>query len=219
MLTGLKGYLARNHLAIVALVCAVGTGGAYAADLIGPDDIRKNAVRSKHVKADALSGKDIDESTLNLGGGTGPPGPQGPQGTQGAQGEQGTQGEQGVQGPAGTARAHGRVDCSPAGGNQCTALPSLNFAAESGFASISRLGQGSFCLSLDPGIDTPPIDPVASVDSAGSDGSDGERSLVVDTSPDAGCPAGSDFGIKTFRKIGGNPPVANEFVGFTVIVP
>jgi hypothetical protein len=45
-------------------VFAVLGGGAYAATKVGPKDIKKNAVRSKHVKNDALTGKDINESRL-----------------------------------------------------------------------------------------------------------------------------------------------------------
>ena len=52
-----------SALAVLALVIAVGTGGAYAAGLIGPNDIAKNAVRSKHVKADQIAPKHLGAMT------------------------------------------------------------------------------------------------------------------------------------------------------------
>lgn len=45
---GRLGYA--NVVASLALIVAVGTGGAYAANLIGPRDIAKNAVRSRHIR-------------------------------------------------------------------------------------------------------------------------------------------------------------------------
>jgi hypothetical protein len=45
--------------AYVALVVAVGTGGAWAAGNIGSDDIAKNAVLSKHIKGKQVKASDI----------------------------------------------------------------------------------------------------------------------------------------------------------------
>jgi hypothetical protein len=52
-----------NVAATTALFVALG-GGAYAAGLVGPDDIRENAVRSVHVKRNTLTKSDIREATL-----------------------------------------------------------------------------------------------------------------------------------------------------------
>lgn len=38
-----------NVIATIALIVAVGTGGAWAASQIGSKDIKKNAVKSKHI--------------------------------------------------------------------------------------------------------------------------------------------------------------------------
>ena len=48
-----------NVTATLALVVALGTGGAYAASKIGPKDIAKNAVRSKHIKAGQVKTPDL----------------------------------------------------------------------------------------------------------------------------------------------------------------
>jgi hypothetical protein len=50
-----------NVIATLALVLAVGTGGAYAANLIDSKDIAKSAVLSKHVKNGQLSSKDLKD--------------------------------------------------------------------------------------------------------------------------------------------------------------
>jgi len=63
MLGRIRGYVARHHWGMLATVLAL-SGTAYAADLIGPKDLAKNAVRSKHVKDDGLTGKDVNEATL-----------------------------------------------------------------------------------------------------------------------------------------------------------
>lgn len=52
-----------NVMSTIAVFAVLG-GGAYAATNVGSGDIEKNAVRSKHVKKDALTGNDISESKL-----------------------------------------------------------------------------------------------------------------------------------------------------------
>lgn len=81
-------------VAFIALVAALGTGSAVALsgkNTVAADDIKKNAVRASEIKAnavrssevrsnaigssevrnDSLTGADINESTLNVGGGGG----------------------------------------------------------------------------------------------------------------------------------------------------
>ena len=53
-----------NVVATLALVVAVGTGGAYAAHQIGPKDIKKNAVRAKHVKKNQVRAKHIKKNAV-----------------------------------------------------------------------------------------------------------------------------------------------------------
>jgi hypothetical protein len=57
-----------NVMSLIAVFFALG-GGAYAISLgkgdVKAKNIAKNAVRSKHIKADSATGADIDESTLD----------------------------------------------------------------------------------------------------------------------------------------------------------
>lgn len=68
-----------NVTATFALVVALATGGAYAADLIGSDEIRDNSIRSedlrdrravsaKDVKRNKLGSREIDEASLDASG-------------------------------------------------------------------------------------------------------------------------------------------------------
>ena len=49
------GYLRRNHLAIIALVVALGGTGAYAAGKIGSGDIKRHAIKKRHVAKKAIA--------------------------------------------------------------------------------------------------------------------------------------------------------------------
>jgi len=53
-----------NVVATMALVVAVGTGGAYAAQKIGPKDIKKNAVRAKHINKNQVRAKQIRQNAV-----------------------------------------------------------------------------------------------------------------------------------------------------------
>ena len=55
---------AREWSGVLALFIALGTGGAYAADLIGPRDIGPNAVRSKHIKAGNVKTGDLGANAV-----------------------------------------------------------------------------------------------------------------------------------------------------------
>ncbi len=78
-----------NVAAGLALVIAIGTGGAYAASTlsknsVGPRQIKNDSLKGKEIKADSLTGLDIQESSLALSAGPqGPTGPQGPAGPEG----------------------------------------------------------------------------------------------------------------------------------------
>jgi hypothetical protein len=48
-------------VAYLALFAALATGGAYAASKIGADDIKENAVRSKHIKAKQVKASDVEQ--------------------------------------------------------------------------------------------------------------------------------------------------------------
>jgi hypothetical protein len=51
-------------MSTIAAFGVLAGGGAYAASKIGAEDIAKNAVRGKHVQANAVGGSDIAESKL-----------------------------------------------------------------------------------------------------------------------------------------------------------
>ena len=53
-----------NVVATMALIVAVGTGGAYAASQIGPKDIQKNAVRAKHIKKNQVKAKHLAKNAV-----------------------------------------------------------------------------------------------------------------------------------------------------------
>jgi hypothetical protein len=76
------------------LFVALGGTGAYAAAKIGAGDIKKNAVRSKHVKNGTIDAKDINKKTRASWQGT--PGPAGPAGGQGPAGPKGDTGPAGA---------------------------------------------------------------------------------------------------------------------------
>jgi hypothetical protein len=101
-------HLSRNAVAYVALVAAVGTGSAFAAEKIGSHDVAKNAIRSKHVKDGSLRPADFAAGTLTDGA-AGATGPQGPRGAEGPQGQPGTQGERGPKGVDGAAIFDGPI--------------------------------------------------------------------------------------------------------------
>lgn len=85
-----------NTMSTVAVFVALG-GGAYAAATIGPNDIRRGAVRSSHIKDGTIVARDIAPRTLrSLRGRTGPAGAQGPAGPAGPAGATGPAGPAGA---------------------------------------------------------------------------------------------------------------------------
>jgi hypothetical protein len=57
----------RNYSTVastIALVLVVGGGTVYAANKIGSDDIKKDAIQSKHIDDRGVTGKDVKESSL-----------------------------------------------------------------------------------------------------------------------------------------------------------
>jgi hypothetical protein len=59
-----RSHLRRNAVAYVALLLALGTGSVYAADKISGKSLKKRSVPANRIKADALTGAEIDESSL-----------------------------------------------------------------------------------------------------------------------------------------------------------
>src|SRR6476659_1978410 len=70
LLRGVGRYIRQHHLALIALFVAL-SGTAYATSKIGPNDIAKNAVRSKHIKNGQVKLSDTnDKLRLKCPGGT-----------------------------------------------------------------------------------------------------------------------------------------------------
>lgn len=115
----------------LALVLAVGTGGAWAASELG-----RNAVKSKHIKDGAVKQKDLAKKLIaSLRGVEGPAGPQG------------APGPQGLPGIAGSARAYGRV------GFEGQVTLAKNVAGNATGDLGNEPENGVFCIPLDPSID------------------------------------------------------------------
>ena len=92
--------------------------------------------------------------TNGTDGSRGEPGPPGPQGAPGPQGQPGPEGEQGApgepgprgpEGPTGSARAWAQVN----GG----LVPTVDLVRSRNVTGVSRLGQGVYCVWLDPSVD------------------------------------------------------------------
>lgn len=86
-------HIRRNAIAYVALVAAIGTGGAYAADKITSKHLAKNAVKAKHIKDGSVGTADVGDGSLravDFAGGELPRGDTGPQGVAGEPGEPAT---------------------------------------------------------------------------------------------------------------------------------
>ena len=105
-------------LSVIAIVLAL-SGGAYAAATIGPDDIKRNAVRSKHLRDGSVARADLSASVRRAlaarpgTGGRGPTGARGATGPRGPRGYRGYRGEKGATGATGPAGPF--VDAVPAG--------------------------------------------------------------------------------------------------------
>jgi len=54
-----------NVAATLALVLAVGAGTAYAAPLVGPNDIADNAIRARHIKSNEVLSRHIGTGQVN----------------------------------------------------------------------------------------------------------------------------------------------------------
>ena len=63
MVTSLRSYVRRHHVALIALFVALG-GTAWAAATIGPNDIRDNAVRARHIKNGQVRTADLDRGAV-----------------------------------------------------------------------------------------------------------------------------------------------------------
>jgi hypothetical protein len=91
-----------HAIALLALVLAM-SGGAYAAAKIGAKDIKRNAVRSKHIRNGQVAVADLSPTVRRALSRRGPAGPAGPRGATGPRGSRGPRGFRGTTGPTGPA--------------------------------------------------------------------------------------------------------------------
>ena len=156
-------HLRRNAIAYVALVAAIGTGGAYASEKLTSQQIAKNAVKAKHIKDGQITTADVRDGSLlarDFADGQATHGETGPQGPAGAEGEAATRlwavvnpGGELAQG-RGVTESHSNADSNfysvrfdrdvsecamvaSVGGN-----PAYNFAAQ-GIATVNTLPLGA----------------------------------------------------------------------------
>jgi hypothetical protein len=91
----------RRTIVLTTLVLSLSLGsGAYAVSKIGPGDIKRDAVRSKHIKNGTVHLADLSAGArAHTVGPIGERGPVGPRGARGARGPRGSRGATGASGP------------------------------------------------------------------------------------------------------------------------
>jgi len=145
----LRSYVARHHIALLALFFAL-TGSSYAAF-----QLPRNSVNSAHVKDFSLLKRDFKKGQLPAGargpqgetGAPGAPGAAGAAGAQGAQGAQGARGATGPQGPKGDPAYTRTILVSPAGTDIENGTALLNAVAGITDASAAK----RYLVKLEPG--------------------------------------------------------------------
>jgi hypothetical protein len=174
-----------NVMSVAAVFIALG-GGAYAVTVaknsVNSKSIKNGSVKGIDVKADSLTGTNINEDTLNLPlqgpgdqGPAGPAGPTGPQGVigttgrQGATGTTGPRGATGLQGVPGVATAFARLDPSGnliGGATQAKGIEQADIQHVGGASSPPDTpGTGVYCIG---GLDFTPTSAVVSTDNTDS---------------------------------------------------
>lgn len=105
-MNGVVAYLRQHHLAVIALVFALGGTTAYAAGTIDGNQIRNQSIGGGKLRNNTVTGSKVKEKSLRCKqipgcGKRGPKGATGAQGEPGPVGPAGPQGEIGPQGPPG----------------------------------------------------------------------------------------------------------------------
>jgi hypothetical protein len=123
-------HMRRNAVAYLALWIALGSGSAYAAtqlaaNSVGTNQLKPDAVVSSRVKDHSLLAQDFKEGQLP-GASQGAVGPRGAVGAQGAVGQPGPIGPQGAEGPAGRPGTPG--EAGPRGAAGSAALLSRSYS-------------------------------------------------------------------------------------------
>lgn len=248
-MNGIITHLRRNVIAYLALFAALGGTTAYAATKITSKQVAKSAIKSKHVKDNALTGADINESSLELPATAGAPGAQGPAGPAGPEGAVGPQGPSGPQGPAGKDGKDGapgqdgedgedgaRGATGPEGPQGQQGVPGsaraytrvgvwpsgeiqLDPQRTLGFTGIRRASSGTYCLSTN-GINQTNRPFAVAVDYQTTASPISTAEAVYNTSTSP-CNS-SEFMVLTYRTVMNNGNLATQAandVGFTIVVP
>jgi hypothetical protein len=85
-----------------------------------------------------------------------------------------------------------------------------------GFTAVTRPLTGVYCLTLSPRIDPATTAPVVSVE---WDDSSGNNLFAFLSKGASGCPAGTDFGVRTVNFEAGGNNLPSNSVAFTIAVP
>ena len=210
----------------LALIIALGSGTAYAAELITSTDIKDGGVKRVDIARGAInSGKVADGSLAksDFAAGQLPIGPAGPAGPPGAPGPAGPQGAQGPEGPVGPEGPTGFGALALAVINNQLADPYIDPERSWGFGTVRRLNQGgisdgTYCLTLDdPEIDVRYLAPIAAPND--------EPRLSPGSVPFATIPFGvngcdiDEILVKTFRIDQTGAVMAANDMGFTLMIP
>lgn len=148
-------------LSILALVVASSGTTAYAAKMIGGEDIRNGSITGFDIRDGSLFRQDFAKGQLPTGatgprgatGATGPRGATGPAGPQGPQGEQGEPGTPGATGPAGPGvrwllvDATGAIVSQSGGFTVASAYPELPNTAPAGSPSNAQRAAGNIYIN------------------------------------------------------------------------
>ena len=237
-MNGVITHLRRNLIAYLALFVALGAGTAYAATKITSKQVAKSAIKSKHIKDNALTGADINEGTLDLPRAAGAPGIEGaagPQGPQGAEGPVGPRGATGPQGPAGADGQDGEDGAPGAPGKDGTVgatgpqgpqgvpgsaraytrvgvWPSgeiqLDHQRTLGFTGIRRATAGTYCLTVADGINQTNRPYAVSVDYQTTASPISTAEAVYNISTSP-CNS-SEFMVLTYRTVSNNGNLATQ---------
>jgi hypothetical protein len=140
-------------VALVALLVSL-SGSAVAAGLITGKQIKDGSIGTRDISKNARASFKGPAGPAGAQGAKGDPGQQGEKGAKGDAGLNGTNGTNGADGAPGTARAYARVSAA----GVLIAPQSKNVVA------VTRPGTGTYCLQLDPSIDSATIHGVASAD-------------------------------------------------------
>jgi hypothetical protein len=241
---GLRSKLSfANACSFLALVIALGTGGAYAANTIGSSDIIDESIRSVDLNNGEVKVADIGQGAVatdelangqvrnpDIGGGEVRSGNVANDNLTGgdiaANSLKGVDIDEATLDIGDAARAYASVNPG-----SCTGTPGTCQAAKSkGISSVTRPGTGVYCVTA-PGINASVTPAAVTVDWRTTEDPEGNASAMTVGSSD--CPLAAVFNVRTERQSvidvdsGGvqdnahvsGPAEPDDTVGFTIVIP